>query len=214
MKRLIDFILANASVLALALIIIYLAFGGYGACVHTAKYYQKIGEMNQLVKENIRKIDFLNRQIYQLEQQNVVIQKKNELLTQKITQLEQSLAAGAKRIEELEKTRPNYPAECQPVVDHLTQEIEAWKNQFSLAIADRDAWKEKALNFQILYENAEKISGYQKEQIEALGAQIAKQNEIIRELNKQVKFSIFKEKAFRAGAVIVGGLIIYNLMKK
>jgi septal ring factor EnvC (AmiA/AmiB activator) len=214
MKRLIDFILANASVLALALIIVYLAFGGYGACVHTAKYYQKIGEMNQLVKENIRKIDFLNRQIYQLEQQNITIQKKNELLAQKISQLEQSLAAGAKRIEELEKTRPNYPAECQPIVDHLSQEIEAWKSQFSLAIADRDAWKEKALNFQTLYENAEKINGYQKEQIEALGAQIAKQNDVIRELNKQVKFSIFKEKAFQISAVIVGGLIIYSLMKK
>jgi len=214
MKRLIDFILANASVLALALIIVYLAFGGYGACVHTAKYYQKIGEMNQLVKENIRKIDFLNQQIYQLEQQNILIQKRNEILTQKISQLEQSLAIGAKKIEELEKARPNYPAECEPIVDHLTQEIEAWKNQFSLAIADRDAWKEKALNFQALYENAEKINGYQKEQIEALGVQIAKQNEIIKELNKQVKFSIFKEKAFQISAVIVGGLIIYNLIKK
>jgi len=213
MRKLIDFVLANGSALALFLITIYLAFGGYGACVHTVKYYQKIGEMSELARQNMEKIVNLNRQISNLEQYSAQIMRKNEQLMQRIAQLEQELLAGAQKIEQLEKSRPAYPADCEPIVSHMQKEINVWKEQFSLAIADRDAWKERAMNFQALYENGQEIRLYQEEQIKLLGSQIVKQEEIIKILQREANFSLIKNRVFQAGAVLIGAVLVLGLIR-
>jgi len=191
----------------------YLILGGAESCAK-GKLNQKLGELREAMKIYSAQVEIMGRKISEFQEQNEEILRRNKKLTEKISELEEKLSAGQKKIEELEKTRPEYPEECKPIVEHLTGEIEAWKSQFSLAIADRDAWKEKALNFSLAQQNSEKIIEFQKNQIGILSVEILKQNEIIEEMKRQARISSIKGKTFQAATIVAGGIILFSLMKK
>ncbi len=174
---------------------------------------EKKAELWALQKIHIEEKAKAEKTIKEMEQRIATISEQNKVLSQKSKNLEIQLAEGERKIKELEAARPSYPEECREIVNHLQREIEAWKKQFSLAIEDRDIWKKSSLLAEEKYQ-AQKIVTEQKEKIiEQLIEEGRAHEEVIKSLQKTLIIEKTKAKLFGGSAILVGGILLFSLIK-
>lgn len=175
---------------------------------------EKIAELNLSVQKHSQEIRVLN-------ETNRALTEENKGLIERINKLREDTQANSIAIEdgvaaakELAANRPEAPEECAQIIEHMGQEIEQWKENFSLAIKDRDTWKSIAGDFNLAYENQVAISVNLQKTIDMVSADSTLKDAIIKDLQKDLKVSNIKGKIAIGGVVaVVVGAVIFGLLK-
>lgn len=213
LTKIITWIDKNKTVLLLTLLISFLLFGGIGSC-GSAKIERKLGSLEESVRIHAEETKFLRIEITTLEKSNTKLLLKNEELFTQIKKNEKDLKAGFDRIAHLEANRPDAPPECTEIVNYMQGEINEWKAQFSLAIKDRDDWKARSGNFELAYTQQVAITGKLQIVLDSCTEDSLKKDIIIKDLQKSLKWNMFKSTTTKVVVAIVGGVIIYSLVRK
>ena len=174
------------------------------------KSSEKIAVLNESVRQH-------TIEIHRLSEVNNVLADENRALAVEINQLKATSEATAKEIKEgvqkstdLARERPPAPEECEEIVNYMQREIDIWKDNFSLAIKDRDTWKTIAEDFDLAYQNQVAITLNLQKAMDMLSTDSLLKDDIIKELRKELKVNNLTKNIF-AGS-IMGLLAIVVLL--
>jgi len=200
-------VVLSAGIVVLAVFVILSFF-------ETSRVKEKLALLNASIEAHSARINTLT-------EENKAWAKENESLVKEISGLKEeseahsaAIARGMKEAKELADNRPPAPVECKEIVEYMQKEIDAYVENFSLAIRDRDTWKTIAGDFDLAYQNQVKITVNLQTTIDLVSSDSRLKDEIIKDLQKDLKISKVKGNLFAGGMVaIVVAAVIFGMFK-
>ena len=211
MNKLTEYLKTNALIIGLIGLLI---FGGLRYCSNDKALNQRIGAMQESVLRTtaeVTKLQIINAEI---KEQNKKILQVNAILKEESIATNVAMKEGLVRIKQLQANRPEAPPECQPIIIAMQVEIDEWKNQFNLAITDRDNWQQQANNFEMAYKNEVTVSTNLQISYDLVLSDSFKKSEIIKDLQKSFSFKSLESTALIIVIVVVGGYLVYRISSK
>jgi septal ring factor EnvC (AmiA/AmiB activator) len=182
--------------------------------LNMGKTNQKIAELNQSIKEHTKIIEQLSSENHALNETNDALVDKIEGLKKETESNSAAIEQGVKDAKELANNRPPAPVECKEIIEYMQKEIDAYVENFSLAIRDRDTWKQIASDFDLAYQNQKKITINLQTTIDLISSDSLLKDEVIKSLKKDLTINKLKGGVIAGGMVaILIGLMIYGMLK-
>ena len=151
----------------------------------SSKVDSKIAVLDESIKLH-------DEQLQTMKAERELLNKENEALLQKIDDLKNAtnknavaIKDGVEEAKKLAANRPPVLEECKEIVGYMQKEIDAYVKNFSIAIKDRDDWKEIAGNFSLALENQVKVSAGLQVSLDLVQSDSLLKNEIIKDLKRQ-----------------------------
>jgi septal ring factor EnvC (AmiA/AmiB activator) len=182
--------------------------------LNMGKTNQKIAELNQSIKEHTKIIEQLSSENHALNETNDALVEKIEGLKKETESNSAAIEQGVKDAKELANNRPPAPVECKEIIEYMQKEIDAYVENFSLAIRDRDTWKQIASDFDLAYQNQKKITINLQTTIDLISSDSLLKDEVIKSLKKDLTINKLKGGVIAGGMVaILIGMMIYGMLK-
>jgi hypothetical protein len=203
MDKIIKFIASNAIGIILIIIVLALAFGG-GSAV-----YKKIGALEESERNTAQQVVALTESNQLLQKQNIELLRDNAEIKATSEKTNAELRAGMESLKKQAEARPAFPPECTEIVNYMQGEIDNWAKQFSLAIKDRDDWKQSSSNFELAYNNQVIITTNVQNMRDLEFKDSLKKTEIIKDLQHKLNFNKYE----KIGGIVLFTLVVISLVK-
>ena len=168
---------------------------------NTNKANEKIAALDVSIREH-------GKQIKAMTEENKVWAEENRILVEKIEKLKQetkensvAITKGVAEAQRLANNRPPAPVECKEIIEYMQKEIDAYVENFGLAIRDRDTWKTIARDFDLAYQNQVKVTVNLQTAVNMISQDSVLKDEIIKDLKKDLAIRKIR------GSLIAGGMV-------
>jgi len=139
------------------LIFVFLIFNQTRGCYEARKSKQLSeieGRLQSYQEETAKKEAEMSKALLEREKKIEALERKNEVLKSESDEINKQIIEKSKKIKELEREGEILENKDQ-IIFNLKAQVKEWQDQFSLAIKDRDNWKEQALNYKVALYKAE-----------------------------------------------------------
>ena len=207
-------LIAKLSNVVVVICLVTIVLSAVVSFFNTNQAKEQIAALNESVKINTAQIKVLNIENQKLTESNQVLITSNKQLTDQTRANSLAIKQGVEDAKILAANRPTYPEECKPVVEYMQKEINAYVYNFSLAIKDRDTWKQLSDNWNLAYNNQVKITINTQTAMGLVVSDSVKKDEIIKNLNKKLTVNKIQRWALSGGiAAILATVVVWTMVK-
>jgi hypothetical protein len=210
MKKIIKWIVKHKTAVVISAALLILLFVGTPSCHRLQNKIDRLNEDVNILKANN---DVLINENKNITKENEKLLAENKKKDEVIKIQEWDIDLGKQEIKRLRSLRPPVLDECKPLAEAMQKEIDAWVNQFNLAIGNRDEWKAKSNNFELVCKNQVKIIENQDKIIINKDSIILDKDKIISAKDKQLALKKLEVNIYRASGAIALIAFIFMVVK-